>query len=118
MGNGTRTTTWLWRRRRNPLRRRTDVVEAWVVLALWVVPLVLSAEAAHFLIELPEHFGCDKPTRDVMTNTRTVMASRFMFWLTNGNNYHVEHHYSPQVPVERLPELHRLLSPRIKHRAA
>jgi hypothetical protein len=26
---------WLWRWRRNPLRRRADKVEAWVVLALW-----------------------------------------------------------------------------------
>ncbi|MFI5551446.1 hypothetical protein [Streptomyces sp. NPDC051738] len=26
---------WLWRWRRNPLKRRTDVVEAWVLLAAW-----------------------------------------------------------------------------------
>ncbi|GAB2746446.1 hypothetical protein [Streptomyces bullii] len=31
---------WLWRWRRNPLRRRSDIVEAWVVLAAWVVALV------------------------------------------------------------------------------
>ncbi|OUC94699.1 Rv1733c family protein [Streptomyces swartbergensis] len=29
----------LWRWRRNPLRRRSDVIEAWVVLAGWVLAL-------------------------------------------------------------------------------
>ncbi|WP_112470205.1 Rv1733c family protein [Streptomyces triticisoli] len=29
-----------WRWRRNPLRRRSDIVEAWVLLASWVVALV------------------------------------------------------------------------------
>ncbi|MGW8680124.1 Rv1733c family protein [Streptomyces sp. NPDC055817] len=28
---------WLWRWRSNPLRRRDDVVETWIVLAMWVV---------------------------------------------------------------------------------
>ncbi|MEU6270855.1 hypothetical protein ABZ871_00285 [Streptomyces populi] len=27
---------WLWRWRRNPLRRRCDVLEAWIMLAAWV----------------------------------------------------------------------------------
>jgi hypothetical protein len=35
-----RTKVWLWRWRRNPLRRGSDVVEAWVVLAAWVVAVV------------------------------------------------------------------------------
>lgn len=35
-----RTKVWLWRWRRNPLRRGSDVVEAWVVLAAWVLALV------------------------------------------------------------------------------
>lgn len=30
----------LWRWRRNPLRRRSDVIEAWVVLAGWLLALV------------------------------------------------------------------------------
>ncbi|WP_406102487.1 hypothetical protein OG698_08915 [Streptomyces sp. NBC_01003] len=28
---------WLWRWRSNPLRRRDDIVETWIVLAMWVV---------------------------------------------------------------------------------
>ncbi|PZG95259.1 hypothetical protein C1I97_27190 [Streptomyces sp. NTH33] len=35
----------LWRWRGNPLRRREDVVEAWIVLAMWVVIVVGGAVA-------------------------------------------------------------------------
>lgn len=31
---------WLWRWRRNPLRRRSDRFEAWVVLAAWTLTVV------------------------------------------------------------------------------
>lgn len=31
---------WLWRWRHNPLRRHDDVLEAWIVLAVWLVVLV------------------------------------------------------------------------------
>ncbi|WP_435881374.1 Rv1733c family protein [Streptomyces bobili] len=37
---GNRSEGRLWRWRRNPLRRRTDVVEAWIMLVLWTVVLV------------------------------------------------------------------------------
>lgn len=36
---------WLWRWRRNPLRRHDDVVEAWAVLAVWVFALLGGALA-------------------------------------------------------------------------
>lgn len=36
----------LWRWRRNPLRRRGDIIEAWVILAVWAVVLVGSTVAA------------------------------------------------------------------------
>ncbi|MEU7058005.1 hypothetical protein [Streptomyces sp. NPDC046197] len=49
----TRTRRSLWRWRRNPLRRREDLVEGWVLLAAWAVVLVggplagvVSAQAA------------------------------------------------------------------------
>ncbi len=35
-----RTKVRLWRWRRNPLRRRVDVIEGWVVLAAWVFAMV------------------------------------------------------------------------------
>ncbi|MFC8434968.1 hypothetical protein [Streptomyces sp. NPDC057253] len=44
----------LWRWRRNPLRRRCDRVEAWIVLATWIVALaggLLAGEAAGSAME-------------------------------------------------------------------
>ncbi|MGW1811351.1 Rv1733c family protein [Streptomyces sp. NPDC002078] len=35
----------LWRWRRNPLRRHSDVVEAWIVLATWVIAVLGGAAA-------------------------------------------------------------------------
>ncbi|MED7822457.1 hypothetical protein VXC91_10805 [Streptomyces chiangmaiensis] len=45
---------WLWRWRRNPLRRRSDVLEAWIVSAAWlgtVVGGVLTGLAATHSVE-------------------------------------------------------------------
>ncbi|WP_318205305.1 hypothetical protein [Streptomyces sp. SCL15-4] len=45
------TRVWLWRWRRNPLKRHSDVVEAWIVLAGWLLVLaagiVAGLAAAH-----------------------------------------------------------------------
>ncbi|MFI5973659.1 hypothetical protein [Streptomyces sp. NPDC051452] len=36
---------WWWRWRRNPLKRRADVVEAWVVLGTWLLTALAGASA-------------------------------------------------------------------------
>ncbi|WP_329341964.1 hypothetical protein OG866_38375 [Streptomyces sp. NBC_00663] len=36
---------WLWRWRRNPLRRRADKVEAWVVLGAWLLTVLAGVFA-------------------------------------------------------------------------
>ncbi|MGW0965872.1 Rv1733c family protein [Streptomyces sp. NPDC002516] len=36
---------WLWRWRRNPLRRRSDVLEAWIMLAAWAFAVLGGAVA-------------------------------------------------------------------------
>jgi len=36
---------WLWRWRRNPLKRRADAVEAWVVLGAWLVTVLAGVLA-------------------------------------------------------------------------
>lgn len=76
-----------------------------LALVLWAVPL-LFAEPAHTLVELPEHIGCDTTSRDPLRNTRTIVGSRFSYWLTNGNNFHVEHHWKQHLPISELPALH------------
>lgn len=40
MAYAKRTKKWFWRWRNNPLRRRDDVAEAWIILALWAVVAV------------------------------------------------------------------------------
>ncbi|MFF4486438.1 hypothetical protein ACFY0F_08055 [Streptomyces sp. NPDC001544] len=45
---------WLWRWRRNPLKRRADMMEAWLVLGVWLLTVltgVLSGLAAAGSIE-------------------------------------------------------------------
>jgi fatty acid desaturase len=86
-----------------------------LLLELWLVPLLVSAEATHYLIELPEHFHCDPHTQDVLLNTRTIVGSPFSRWLTNGNNFHVEHHYHAGVPIDQLAALHPLLAPHMHY---
>ncbi|MEU3526342.1 hypothetical protein AB0E62_21165 [Streptomyces sp. NPDC038707] len=46
---------WLWRWRRNPLRRRADVVEAWVVLGAFVLTVLGGVLAGLFTAGSVEH---------------------------------------------------------------
>jgi fatty acid desaturase len=84
-------------------------------MLVWWLPALLVSEPVHFLIELPEHYACDRTLRDPTKNSRTVGGSWFSFWLTNGNNYHVEHHLYPKIPIHRLPILHQLIRDKINH---
>jgi hypothetical protein len=36
---------WLWRWRRNPLKRRADRIEAWVVLGVWTLTVLAGVQA-------------------------------------------------------------------------
>lgn len=86
----------------------------WWFVKLWFIPLVIG-EVAHFMIEMPEHIFCDRSKPDVFENTRTIKGSWFSFWLTNGNNFHVEHHARMGAPINKLPRLHEELAPMIKN---
>jgi fatty acid desaturase len=85
-----------------------------IVITLWLIPLLI-AEPIHFLIELPEHVLCDRTSRNVFRNTRTVKGSWFSFWLTNGNNFHTEHHYRMGVPINKLSSVHDAIRPSLIH---
>jgi fatty acid desaturase len=85
-----------------------------LLLVAWAAPALLVAEPTHFLIELPEHFGLNSQTDpNVLTNTRTVRASRFARWFTNGNDLHTAHHFHQGVPMAQVPELHVLIEDRV-----
>ena len=81
-----------------------------LTLKLWLVPFVVGVPV-HALIELPEHIGCNTAIPDVLSNTRTIKASRFGVWFTDGNNYHVEHHWLPGVPNHNFAKVHRIVNP-------
>jgi fatty acid desaturase len=84
------------------------VTRSGLLVRLWLIPLVV-AESIHFWVELPEHFGCDLTTRNVLHNTRTIRGSWLSFWFTNGNNFHVEHHLYPRVVIDKLPRVHAMV---------
>lgn len=46
---------WLWRWRRNPLKRRADAVEAWVVLGAWTLTVVAGVLAGLGISRSVEH---------------------------------------------------------------
>jgi fatty acid desaturase len=87
----------------------------WIVAELWVLPLLLSGEATHFLIELPEHYGLNtQKLPDVLSNTRTIGGSALSRWFTNWNNYHTAHHYHPGVPMVKVSKLNSLIQPKVQ----
>ncbi|WP_177243309.1 fatty acid desaturase [Bradyrhizobium sp. Gha] len=77
----------------------------WRPFLIWAASFVLVATPVHALIEMPEHYLCDMTTTDVFANTRSIKSNLFLTWFTNGNNYHVEHHLAPGLPMEALPDL-------------
>jgi fatty acid desaturase len=81
----------------------------------WLLPTLLVAEPAHFLIEMPEHFGLNTQSDpNVLTNTRTIEdASLFARWYTNYNNLHTAHHYHQGVPMAQIPNLHALIADKV-----
>ncbi|NOU63249.1 fatty acid desaturase [Paenibacillus sp. LMG 31461] len=79
-----------------------------LLIHYWFFPL-LFAVPLHALVELPEHEGCITHNPDVLVNTRTIKSNKFVTWFTNSNNYHVEHHLLPSVPMENLEEVHNLI---------
>jgi len=87
--------------------------ETLVLVEIWLIPL-LFAIPAHALVELPEHWGRDHASPDLRANTRTIAAGRLGAWFTNGNNYHIEHHWLPSVPNDRFPELHRTIAAEVE----
>lgn len=87
-----------------------------IVLTVWIVPLILFASPIHALIEFPEHYGCERDTRDMTRNTRSIRSGRIPTWFTNGNNFHVEHHLHPGLPVECLATLHARLNDSLAYR--
>ncbi len=94
----------------------------WSVLAgspyliwVWLLPTLLVAEPTHFMIELPEHYGLNTQTDpNVLSNTRSIRASRLGHWFTNGNDLHTAHHFHQGVPMVNVPRLHEVIKDKIE----
>lgn len=84
----------------------------------WALAAFLVATPVHALIELPEHYGCDGHDRDILQNTRSIDSNRFMQWFTNGNNFHVEHHMFPLVPLQHARKIHDKINPSHSYKSA
>ncbi len=86
-----------------------------LILFTWIIPALLLAEPAHFLIELPEHFGLNTQSDpNVLANTRSIRAGRFATWYTNGNPMHTAHHFHQGVPMVQVPALHKIIENQIE----
>lgn len=83
----------------------------WRPFLTWLVAMVFVAGPVHALIEFPEHYKCDSQTKDILHNTRSIQSGWFMTWFTNGNNFHVEHHMYPTVPLQHARQVHGILHP-------
>ncbi|WP_416955729.1 hypothetical protein [Streptomyces sp. Agncl-13] len=46
---------WLWRWRRNPLKRRADAVESWIVLGAWLITVLAGVLAGLTAAQSVEH---------------------------------------------------------------
>ena len=92
------------------LSLRTDIL-----VYLWFLPAVCVAEAVHFLIETPEHYGLNTQSNpDPLSNTRTIYnASLLLRWLTNVNDLHTAHHYHHGVPICNMKALNALILERV-----
>lgn len=64
---------WLWRWRRNPLRRRADVVEAWLLLAAWLLTVVTGVLAGLLAARSVEH-GLARERADWRPTVARVVA--------------------------------------------
>ncbi|MCP1118520.1 fatty acid desaturase family protein [Robbsia andropogonis] len=91
------------------------VCHSTLIIWSWLAPLMLVAAPVHALIEMPEHYRCDLTSTDPYRNTRSITSNAFMTWLTNGNNFHVEHHMMPALSMDRLHDLHSSIEPKIHY---
>lgn len=80
-------------------------------IELWLVPLLCGQPFLRAYL-LAEHGACPL-VADMLANTRTTFASRFVRFLAWNMPYHTAHHVLPVVPFHLLPRLTELLNDRL-----
>jgi fatty acid desaturase len=91
------------------------VLHTMLFLDVWLIPLVFGAGPVHALIELPEHIGCDSSSTDIFKNTRSIQASKFAEWFTNGNCFHTSHHMNASWDISSLRNYHNQIASKIEN---
>ena len=81
-------------------------------LMLWLLPLLLGQPVLRLYL-LAEHGRCPF-VADAFVNTRTTFTNALVRAVAWNMPYHAEHHAFPAVPFHRLPDLHRLVRPRLR----
>ena len=85
--------------------------QSWAIAIFWLIPRII-AEPVERIIRMSELVGCPRHD-DMLQNTRTVLTSRPVRWLSWNMAYHAEHHAIPLVPFFKLGELHDILHPHL-----
>ncbi|MDE9431248.1 fatty acid desaturase family protein [Xenorhabdus bovienii] len=89
--------------------------QTWLFALAWWLPTLVIAEGAHFMIEMPEHYGLDtQSSPDVLKNTRTISTNRLIAWYVNGNHTHTAHHFHQGVPMCHVKKLNELIKPQLQ----
>lgn len=76
------------------------------LLLFWLIPLSTSAMIIGWFIEMAEHFPLVQVSKDKLYMTRNRNAGSFELFFTgvHFDNYHLEHHLNPNVPMWNLPK--------------
>jgi fatty acid desaturase len=81
----------------------------------WVLAL-LFYHICHFLFEFPEHYLCPTDKKSIYQNTRSITGNSISRYITNFNNFHVEHHLFPKLPMDYLVQVHKEISSKIENK--
>jgi fatty acid desaturase len=85
------------------------------IIWLWVIPALLGQPFLRAYL-LAEHAACPL-VADMLANTRTTFANRFIRFLAWNMPHHTAHHALPTVPFYRLPKLTVLLGQHLRSKA-
>lgn len=90
------------------ITQRTGYDTTLAFFVLWILPLVYVFPYFMLLREIYQHANAGRGELD---NSRVMYADPFTRWalLGYGNDYHLIHHIYPNIPHDRLAEVHRTL---------
>lgn len=83
-------------------------LESWFAAIYWLLPR-LVAEPVERIIRLSEHTACAH-SPDMLENSRTILTSRPVRWLSWNMPFHIAHHAVPLIPFHALPKLNSMLT--------